>query len=99
MLKAYWAEKGGIILECEAPDTAADEQEKETRLRRIRFYERGGAIVTKIRWDAFGVLYNILYLETQKPLAQVDVQRDLLALYGLSMPPFILRLFARIETQ
>lgn len=98
MLQAYWAEKGGIILECEEPDTAADEGEKETRLRRISFYERGGAVVTKVRWHAFGVDYRILYLKTKTPVEQVDVPKDLLKLYSFSMPSFVRRMFSRIQT-
>ena len=51
-----------VIIESENPDTAQNESQKITRLRRIDFYLKNGLIDTKSRAKVFGVEYKILSL-------------------------------------
>ena len=96
MLAGYWPGKDGILLECERPGGAPSEAEQTIRRRRIAFYTRGGAEETPLRWRAFGVDYNVLWLPIRAAAAQADLAGDLMALYRLSVPfymaPFVLRL-------
>lgn len=95
MLPAHWQEKGGILLECERPGAAKNEAEKKNRERRIAFYRRGGAQEVALRWRAFGVDYNVLWRPICTPAAQADAAGDLVALYTLSMPAALARLFMK----
>lgn len=52
----------GCYLECEAPDTADSPEEYTLRKRRIGFYQRNGAYLTRVRACLFGVTYQILWL-------------------------------------
>lgn len=52
----------GCFIECEAPETAGCGSQKELRERRIRFYERNGAILTQVNARLFGVTYRMLVL-------------------------------------
>lgn len=49
-----------IIIECEDEEKAKDEKDKNTRLRRIAFYERAGFKKSGISSNLFGVDYIIL---------------------------------------
>lgn len=96
MLQEYW-DKDGIILECEAPESATNAEETSIRNRRIAFYERGGAVVTTYRWQAFGVAYRILWLPINRQAAEVDIVKELPFLYQCSMPGFLCRLLMKLE--
>ena len=52
----------GCFIECEAPETADCAEQRELRERRIRFYERNGAVLTQVRAQLFGVTYRMLVL-------------------------------------
>ena len=52
----------GCFIECEAPETADCREQRELRERRIRFYERNGAVLTQVRAQLFGVTYRMLVL-------------------------------------
>lgn len=73
-----------LILEVETPETI--EQQK-----RIDFYCKNGAIQTAYRWQAFDVLYDILYLPI-KNNTQTDEQiaKQIRPLYDLALPADIL---------
>lgn len=49
-----------IIIECENENKAADDTDKQTRLRRISFYEKAGFKRSGISSNLFGVDYIIL---------------------------------------
>ena len=51
-----------IIIESENPDTAQNESQKTTRLRRVDFYLKNGLCDTQTRAKVFGVDYKILTL-------------------------------------
>lgn len=52
----------GCFIECEAPETADNSEQRELRERRIRFYERNGAVLAQVRAQLFGVTYRMLVL-------------------------------------
>ena len=56
----------GCFIECEAPETADCAEQRELRERRIRFYERNGAVLTQVRAQLFGVTYRMLVLSPLK---------------------------------
>jgi len=95
-VREYWIGKSGIILECENPGSAKDEDEKAIRKRRIDFYLRGGAETTAVHWRMFGVSYDILWMQTDPVSGIVDIANDLTRLYSLSFPSIIRKLFTRV---
>lgn len=62
MVKEYYREYKGILLECEPERTAADEAERDLRHRRIGFYIRNGSRLAGLSAVVFGVEFDILYL-------------------------------------
>ena len=52
----------GCYLECEDPDTADSPEEYTLRKRRIGFYQRNGAYLSRVRARLFGVTYRMLWL-------------------------------------
>jgi len=79
-------EKTGVILEAENPDRAETDQEKETRLRRIRFYEKCGLCMSEVRILLFGVEYSMMY----RNLAGIEVEKEIVSvmqhLYKKTLP-------------
>lgn len=56
LLSERFQDAACLILEVEHPNFAQDEAERQTRLRRIAFYERAGfRLMRDIRYSAFGV--------------------------------------------
>lgn len=49
-----------IVFEVESIESAANEEERNTRIRRIDFYKRNGAADTGRKYVVFGVEYNIM---------------------------------------
>jgi GNAT superfamily N-acetyltransferase len=84
-----WKDKDGIIIESELPSKAADADDFETRTRRIAFYEKNGAQAHSRGWHLFGVDYNLLWLPINKALDEVNLEKDLLALYSLGLSPAV----------
>jgi len=101
LVRDYWSDKSGIIIECESPDTARTEGEKAVRKRRIDFYLRGGAENTTVRWRILGMRYNILWLPTSPNNTQINIAKDLAGLYSLSIPsllrPLSIRMMANVN--
>lgn len=58
--------KACLIAEVEKPETASDEKERNTRIRRIRFYERAGfLIVPGIDYSIWGVPMHLMLMHLQ----------------------------------
>lgn len=55
-----------LILEVESVASAKTPQERDTRTRRIHFYEKNGCLKSGVESRAFGVEYSILYLSFGK---------------------------------
>lgn len=82
MLKEKLAAYEVLLLESEAIEHAADEEELSIRKRRIAFYERNGAVKTAIAAEVFGVTYTIMSIDLQKtPADDEEINRRLIALY------------------
>ena len=94
-LQAAWP-VDGILIECEMPEDAKDEEDAETRRRRIAFYTRLGAVMTDYGWHAFSVEYNLLWLPIRKQLDAVEVGEMIARLYAATSPAWILRLQTRV---
>jgi len=99
LIREYWYEKYGIIIECETPDSTKTDNEKVIRKRRIDFYRRAGAEDTSVKWRFIGVHYRILWLPTSQSVYPTDVAGDLPSLYSLSLPsalrPFFIRMMKK----
>ena len=81
-----------ILFEVEAPESALNSQELETRQRRVRFYLRGGARPTGVDSWLYGVDYHIMLLpaQGQNPApksALVKAQLEALYLTALTETP------------
>jgi len=98
LLREYWKDKSGIILECEMPESAKTENEKMTRKRRIDFYLRGGAEITPVHWRLFGVDYNILWLQTGPASVKDNISDDLTTMYSFIFPRLLRLLFTQIKS-
>lgn len=73
--KYPWLE--GFFIESENIDFAQDEQERETRRRRIAFYENNNCQDTKLGSRLFGVTYSILlYIFAQN--ANIKKEKEIL---------------------
>lgn len=97
LLREYWQDKRGIILECERVEKAKNDTEKTVRERRIRFYLNGGAEVTPLYWRAFFVDYHVLWLPTASGGGATDMRGDLLRLYKIGLPRIAAKLFLKFK--
>lgn len=87
-ISAY-CDTGGVLIECEAPESAGSLEEKDIRLRRIAFYLKNGAVETRTRWRFFGVDYDLLWLPVKRAADEVDIGEAIVALYGSGLPRWL----------
>lgn len=84
-LRAYYRDAAEVLLiECERPKAAPDEQEAR---KRIRFYTKAGAVLTQVRIWLFGVEYSILVLPCANAMPQRAWAAQMLKLYRQMLPP------------
>lgn len=84
MLRTYYAPRAdAILIESEHPASAPDQA---VAARRIRFYQRTGAILFPFRVLLFGVDYAILALPTGKELPAKDWSGIILDVYHQTLP-------------
>ncbi len=95
MVKEYFPERNGILLECESLRTAPDEEQREIRSRRIKFYLRNGCRETNVSSCLFGVDFDILYLPLKEEEPQVDV--ELCGIYRLMFGEERFRKYAKVS--
>ena len=91
-LKVWYAKRADcLMIECERPKAAPDEEEAR---RRIRFYQRADAFLTSVRIWLFGVEYSILVMPCSGCDAGIEANwaDEMLGLYGQMLPS---ELFAR----
>lgn len=85
MLRDWYAARAdAIFIESEAPATAPD---PVMAARRIRFYERTGAVLLPFHVLLFGVDYAMLALPTGPSLKENDWAAILLDIYRQTLPP------------
>ena len=71
-----------VILEAEDPEYAATEAERETRVRRLHFYDRSGMVDTGVRYRTYGVPFVILEWPVHSLHDRESVVRAYESLYG-----------------
>ena len=93
----HYLDCDGLIIESEQPDQAKNNKEKETRTKRVSFYEKNGALLSPYHWHAFGVDYHLLYLplKQERKMPQLDIR--IKRLYRKAMPKMAVRYFTSIR--
>lgn len=81
LVREYYREANGILLECETERTAVCDEERSIRHRRIQFYLRNGCKMTDVFTVLFGVEFDILCLPIKEAAAQTD--EEMKSLYRL----------------
>ncbi len=76
LLRDYYGEEQGVLLECESERSAEDEESRRVRRRRIHFYQKNGCQVTRTKVVLFGVEFDILFLPLQARQCQADQEMD-----------------------
>jgi len=83
-LRSYYASSADVLMiECEWPKTAPDEQEAR---KRIRFYTFAGARLTSVRIWLFDVEYSILVLPCTAQIPELDWAQQMLSIYQQMLP-------------
>lgn len=84
-LRAHYAQQADtLLIECERPKTAPNEQEAR---KRIRFYTQAGAVLTNVRIWLFEVEYSILVLPCGQEMPARDWAQQMLSLYKQMLTP------------
>lgn len=83
-LREYYCEMADVLMiECERPKAAPDEDEAR---KRIRFYTKAGAKLTNVRIWLFDVEYSILVLPCGATVPERDWAKQMLAMYHQMLP-------------
>ncbi len=84
-LRAHYANRfDTILIECERPKAAPNEQEAR---KRIQFYTQAGAQLTHVRIWLFEVEYSILTLPCAQEIVARDWAQQMLSLYRQMLTP------------
>ena len=75
-----------VLLESEDPDYATDEEDRNVRERRIRFYLHNRLVPTGIRSEVWHVHYRILALPVGHMLPDEEIGRIYSGIYRVMMP-------------
>lgn len=95
LIKKEYKHTQVILIECETPEKAKNNNERLIREKRIRFYEKNGAYVTDYCWCAFNVEYNLLALPvSENNFNNVDFGKEVYNMY-LSCFGFLFRFPAK----
>lgn len=84
MMRDYFSEEKGILLETESVSSSPDEEEFRIRSRRRRFYLKNGCCPTRVKSLLFGGEYDILYIPIKAQ--QVKAEEELEKIYRLMFP-------------
>ena len=80
-MRQFYKEREMILLETEAPAAAKDKAEYTLRMRRNGFYERNGAVLTKIRSRVYDVAFDIFVIPLAKMPSDEEAYQQLSGLY------------------
>lgn len=80
-MKEFYSSREAILLETEKPEAAENEAEYKLRARRNGFYERNGAVLTKIRSRVYDVDFDIFVIPLAKELSDEEVYQVYSAIY------------------
>ena len=89
LIKGPLKSMSAVLLEVDDPACAWDEEERNIRNRRLRFYLRNGLRDTSVTAVVFGVQFRILSLPVGPCPSPDDARRMYAALYRAVMPPKI----------
>ncbi|WP_228410420.1 GNAT family N-acetyltransferase [Erysipelothrix piscisicarius] len=89
----------GLLIESERPDKAETEDDRIIRTKRIDFYEQNDSVVTEYTWEAYGVIYNLLYLPIAKDVDAVDVGFKIKEMYGFTLPKALLEKYTKLYVE
>lgn len=93
-LRLYYADRIDVLMvECERPKAAPDEDEAR---KRIRFYTQAGAILTSVRIWLFDVEYSILAFPCSDHMPAYDWANQMLSLYQQMLPEELFRRNVRL---
>lgn len=80
-MKEFYGGREAILLETEMPEAAKSEAERELRVRRNGFYERNGALFTKVRSRVYKVDFDIFIIPLANALPDEEVYKRLSEIY------------------
>ncbi len=81
MLRHFYEDKAGIILEAEDVAYAPDREQEQVRISRIHFYEKNGLRIANVKEQAFGVDYTILVYDCKEQSTDEQVKEGLETVY------------------
>lgn len=96
-LAAYLKGASCIVGEAEDPSAAADEEERENRKRRLRFYLKNGCRETELRSLVFGVDYLIFEVPTGTEHSTEELAEVYTRLYQSTLRPYYFKTCFRIK--
>lgn len=97
MLQEYYAPRAdAILIESEHPSQAPDPQMAQ---RRVRFYQRSGAVELPFRVQLWGVDYTIFALPTHDSLPDGAWPETILDVYRQTLPPEFFQTKVRLIRQ
>lgn len=82
-LRSYYQSADALMIECERPKSAPDEEEAR---KRIQFYTHAGAKLTDVRIWLFQVEYSILVLPCKQDAPECDWAQQMLSMYKQMLP-------------
>ena len=85
-MKTMWSGISGILAEVEDPDKSSSEDERNTRARRVAFYQRNGLRPTKVYSVLFGVPYVLHYFPLNADCSDEQLLQELDAIYHTLFP-------------
>lgn len=87
----------GILIEVETPSEHLPKEENRTRLRRIAFYERNGALLTPIGGNVFEVHFTLMYLPIECLISDATLLEMILSLYQQMVPAHLFERFVHYQ--
>lgn len=85
-MKTMWSGISGILAEVEDPDKSSSENERNTRARRVAFYQRNGLRPTTVYSVLFGVPYVLHYFPLDTDCNDEQLLQELDAIYHTLFP-------------
>ncbi|WP_054743133.1 GNAT family N-acetyltransferase [Cellulosilyticum ruminicola] len=86
LLKTYYPNAQGLIIEVESLRTAHDTKDFQMRTRRLNFYKRNGLMQTDVTTNCFNVEFTILYLPITCPYEHEFIYKHLACIYKTIFP-------------
>lgn len=75
-LRKWYEDWNGIYIESEALRTSEDDEQLKIRRRRLDFYQKNGAVLTRVKTEVFGTEYTIFYVPISGKAADHDQELE-----------------------